>query len=69
MNDGNLINDMHNLVYLLAYKTQLVFYSGVIHAILDQNWDFKGFKQAFIRILEILKVNADIGGVKVEHHL
>ena len=35
---------MHNLMYLLTYKTQKIFLSHVIHAIIDQNWDLKGFK-------------------------
>jgi hypothetical protein len=31
-------------MYLLAAKTQQVFFSRVIHTIIDQNWDLKGFK-------------------------
>ena len=38
------INTMHNLLYLLAMKTQQVFNSRVIHTCIDQNWDLKGFK-------------------------
>ena len=29
------VNEMHNLVYLLAYKANLLFFSGVIHTIID----------------------------------
>lgn len=29
------INTMHNLMYLFAYKTQQIFFSRVIHAIID----------------------------------
>ena len=60
---------MHNLVYLLAYKTQQVFYSRVIHAIIDQNWDLKGFKQVLMRILTLLEVSASAGGSSLEKHL
>lgn len=49
--DVEAINKMHNLLYLFAYKTQQIFFSRVIHAIIDQNWDLKGFKQVFMRIL------------------
>ena len=42
--DYEKINNMHNLMYLFAYKTQQIFFSRVIHAIIDQNWDLKGFK-------------------------
>jgi len=51
LENGEEINKMHNLMYLFAYKTQQIFFSRVIHAIIDQNWDLKGFKQVFMRIL------------------
>lgn len=38
------INNMHNLVFLLAHKSQQVFTSHVIHTAIDQNWDMKGLK-------------------------
>jgi hypothetical protein len=44
LQDGEAINKMHSLMYLLAAKTQQVFFSRVIHTIIDQNWDLKGFK-------------------------
>jgi hypothetical protein len=44
MDDYEQINKMHNLMYLFAYKTQQIFFSRVIHTIIDQNWDLKGFK-------------------------
>lgn len=53
---------MHNLMYLFAYKTQQIFFSRVIHAIIDQNWDLKGFKQVFMRILTTLEVNTAASG-------
>jgi len=69
INDEQEINKMHNLMYLLAYKTHQVFYSRVIHAIIDQNWDLKGFKQVFIRVLQMLEVSANAGGSSLEKHL
>ena len=48
------VNMMHNLLYLLAMKTQQVFNSRVIHTCIDQNWDLKGFKQVLVRILRML---------------
>jgi len=44
MEDYEAINKMHNLMYLFSYKTQQIFFSRVIHTIIDQNWDLKGFK-------------------------
>ena len=35
MGDEEAINKMHNLMYLFAYKTQQIFFSRVIHAIID----------------------------------
>jgi len=63
------INKMHNLVYLLAYKTQQIFFSRVIHAIIDQNWDLKGFKQVLMRILQTLEVSSSATGASLEKHL
>lgn len=60
---------MHNLMYLFAYKTQQIFFSRVIHAIIDQNWDLKGFKQVFMRILSTLDVAANAGGSSLEKQL
>jgi len=51
------INEMHNLVFLLAHKSQQVFTSHVIHTAIDQNWDMKGLKQVLVRILK--KLGAD----------
>jgi hypothetical protein len=51
INDAEAINKMHSLFYLLAFKTQQVFFSRVIHTIIDQNWDLKGFKQVLSRII------------------
>ena len=54
INDYEEINNMHNLCYLLAMKTQQVFNSRIIHTCIDQNWDLKGFKQVLVRILRML---------------
>ena len=35
LENGESINKMHNLFYLFAYKTQQIFFSRVIHAIID----------------------------------
>ncbi len=58
-NTGNLeaLNNIHNLVFLLAYKAQQVFNSHVIHTAIDQNWDMKGLKQVLVRILKQLDCN------------
>ena len=52
MKDAKLINDMHNLLYLFSLKTHQVFQARVIHQIIDQNWDLKGFKAVLMKILE-----------------
>ena len=51
------INTMHNLVFLLALKTQQVFTSRIIHTAIDQNWDLKGMKQVLMRIFKVLGVH------------
>mmetsp|Transcript_17622 Transcript_17622/g.29755 ORF Transcript_17622/g.29755 Transcript_17622/m.29755 type:complete len:553 (-) Transcript_17622:917-2575(-) len=70
-NSGNVeaINKMHSLMYLFAYKTQQIFFSRVIHAIIDQNWDLKGFKQVFMRIIQMLAINVSTGGTSLEKQL
>ena len=57
-NAGNskVIDLMHSHMYLLAYKTHNLFFTSVIHTIIDQNWDFKGFIQVLMKILEILGI-------------
>ena len=47
---------MHSLMYLLAKKTYNLFFTSVIHTIIDQNYDFKGFIQVLLKILELLKI-------------
>ena len=47
---------MHNLMYLFTYKIHQVFQARVIHQIIDQNWDLKGFKAVLIRILEKINI-------------
>lgn len=69
MGDFDQINKMHNLMYLFAYKTQQIFYARVIHAIIDQNWDLKGFKQVFMRILNTIEVSTSASGSSLEKHL
>mmetsp|Transcript_39523 Transcript_39523/g.60340 ORF Transcript_39523/g.60340 Transcript_39523/m.60340 type:complete len:342 (+) Transcript_39523:75-1100(+) len=67
--DAEAINKMHSLMYLFAYKTQQIFFSRVIHAIIDQNWDLKGFKQVFMRIVQMLEINVNAGGTSLDKHL
>ena len=43
MNDADAINDMHYLLYLLAYRAHQMFHGRVIHQIIDQCWDMKAF--------------------------
>ena len=58
MNKPDEINKMHNLVYLLAQKVHQIFQARVIHQIIDQNWDLKGFRAVIMRILETLKIQS-----------
>ena len=68
--DVEAINKMHNLVFLFAYKVHQVFFSRVIHTIIDQNWDLKGFKQILMRILQLLEVTLlQAGSSTLEKHL
>lgn len=61
---------MHNLLYLFAYKAHQTFFSRVIHTIIDQNWDLKGFKQIFMRVLQLLEVTLNsAGSSSLEKHL
>ena len=53
---------MNNLVFLFAYKTQQVFHARVIHQIIDQNWDLKGFKITLMRIIQKLNLQ-NLSGV------
>ena len=56
MQDTTKLNNMHNLVFLFAYKTNQVFQARVIHQIIDQNWDLKGFKCTLSRIAQHLNM-------------
>jgi len=56
LNNYEELNNMHNLCYLLAHKTQQVFNSRIIHTCIDQNWDLKGLKQVLVRILKAIEV-------------
>ena len=51
---------MHDLMYLLSQKVHMVFFNAVIHTIIDQNWDIKGFKQVLSRILKILDLRPPV---------
>jgi len=57
MSSPESVNNMHNLVFLLAHKAQQVFTSHVIHTAIDQNWDMKGLKQVLVRILKTLQAD------------
>lgn len=59
-NDTTALNLMHNLVFLFAYKTSQVFQARVIHQIVDQNWDLKGFKCTLVRIFQTI----NLGGLE-----
>jgi hypothetical protein len=69
MKDAKAINDMHNLVYLFAYKTHQVFQARVIHQIIDQNWDLKGYRAVLNRVLETMKLEALPATVKLDKYL
>ena len=56
MSNYDSINEMHNLCYLLAHKTQQAFNSRITHTCIDQNWDLKGFKQVLVRIFKAIGV-------------
>jgi hypothetical protein len=62
--DYDKVNSMHNLFFLLANKSQQVFTSHVIHTIIDQNWDLKGFKMVMQRIFKHMNVNQIEGFTK-----
>jgi proline dehydrogenase len=68
--DYEKINNMHNLFFLLANKTQQVFTSHVIHTIIDQNWDLKGFKMVMQRIFKHMNVTVTEGFTKtIDEHI
>ena len=69
MNDGEAINVMHNLMFLFAYKTHQVFQARVIHQIIDQNWDLKGFKATLMRIIQKLGLSGLAGTTNLEKYL
>jgi hypothetical protein len=69
ISDFDQINKMHNLLFLFAYKCHQLFFSRVIHAIIDQNWDLKGFKQIFMRIIQLLEITLNQTGSTLEKHL
>ena len=57
MGDAEVIGEMHNLVYLFAQKTQQVFQARVIHQIIDQNWDLKGYRAVIMRIFKKMNIH------------
>ena len=69
MKDGEAINQMHNLMFLFSYKTHQVFQSRVIHQIIDQNWDLKGFKATLMRIMEKVGLKSLTGTMDLEKYL
>ena len=69
MNDGDAVNQMHNLLFLFAYKTHQVFQARVIHQIIDQNWDLKGFKATLMRIVQKLGLSGLPGISNLEKYL
>ena len=69
LNNTEAINEMHNLVYLFTYKTHQVFQARVIHQIIDQNWDLKGFRAVLTRILEHFKLEQLPSSVRLDKYL
>ena len=69
MHDEEAINLMHNLMFLFAYKTHQVFQARVIHQIIDQNWDLKGFKETLMRIVQKLNMGTLQGTTELEKYL
>jgi len=69
MKDAETINKMHNLIFLFQYKTHQVFQGRVIHQIIDQNWDMKGFKAVLMRILLTLEINKLPESIELENFL
>ena len=51
---------MHNIVYLFSQKVHQVFQARVIHQIIDQNWDLKGFRAVIMRIFEKIQIKDTI---------
>jgi len=41
---------------LFSYKTHQVFQARVIHQIIDQNWDMKGFKAVLVKMLDMMDI-------------
>jgi hypothetical protein len=58
--NSEAINEMHNIVYLFSQKVHQVFQARVIHQIIDQNWDLKGFRAVINRIFEKLQIKETI---------
>lgn len=69
MANAEEINLMHNLMFLFAYKTHQVFQARVIHQIIDQNWDLKGFKETLMRIIGKLGLSNHQGTGDFEKYL
>jgi hypothetical protein len=69
MANAEEINLMHNLMFLFAYKTHQVFQARVIHQIIDQNWDLKGFKETLMRIIGKLGLGTNQGTSDFEKYL
>jgi hypothetical protein len=44
----------------------MVFNSRVIHTIIDQNWDLKGFQSVLSRILKVLDLKPTVARTSVE---
>ena len=64
--NDKIIDKMHDLMFLLAQKAQNVFNSRVIHTIIDQNWDLKGFNNVLTRILKIIDLKPAVARTGIE---
>jgi hypothetical protein len=67
--NGEAINEMHNIVYLFSQKVHQVFQARVIHQIIDQNWDLKGFRAVINRIFEKIQIKETISIKNFDAHI
>lgn len=67
--NDKVIDKMHDLLFLLAQKAQNVFNSRVIHTIIDQNWDLKGFYNVLTRILKLIDLKPAVARTNVEKQI
>ena len=59
-NDLRVLNQMHNMIFLLSIKARKVFQSSVIAAALNNNSDLEAFKRCLYEILVCLQAKDTI---------